>query len=386
MKYLEIDSTYRNRNEWPGVAQFEIPISQTGRKGRYGALDPVCNSTPSIEVWTSNNLDKRGKKKIYGEFTNLFNVTPNSIYICVDTSTGQFLQGAFNYYRNLDLYFLKAGLPYYTLKIAGYSYMGRYSVSGKDVDIGAIYLLVIPTEFDPTDTFEIIDPTNFDNNINPTIYVPFADGYSNPILNNYNNYILYNETINEYRPIKYFDSVNSILSLITLGEETYTSGPVINWKSDHSFSIRYKPPLIPSPGNSSLIIEESYTHIPSPYSEPITYTTNESRLVLSGSTVLAGENSYKNCAVRITKKNYNYDFFQGFNILPYLKPPTNQSIIITHDISYEDKNTGKIYLIIQLLKPLDGVLTTGYDSPYRAEILDFSYDNYNPFVYNGSVT
>ena len=40
-RYLEIDSTYRNRNDWPLPANFEVPISQTGRKNIYNALDPV---------------------------------------------------------------------------------------------------------------------------------------------------------------------------------------------------------------------------------------------------------------------------------------------------------------------------------------------------------
>ena len=32
-RYLEVDSTYRNRNDWPLAADFQIPIAQTGRKG-----------------------------------------------------------------------------------------------------------------------------------------------------------------------------------------------------------------------------------------------------------------------------------------------------------------------------------------------------------------
>ena len=33
-RILDIDSTYRNRNEWPLPGAFEIPISQTGRKDK----------------------------------------------------------------------------------------------------------------------------------------------------------------------------------------------------------------------------------------------------------------------------------------------------------------------------------------------------------------
>ncbi len=387
MRYLEIDSTYRNRNEWPSVGQFEIPISQTGRKDRYNALDPVSLGTPSIEVWTSNNLDKRGGKEISGNFSYLFNVTPNTMYLSVDLSTGQRLQCALNYYRNLSLYFYKDLsdlVPYYTLKIAGYEYIGKYIVKGKYVDIGAVYLLVLPTDFQITDSFRIVDPTNFTNPINPIIFVPFANVFIEPILNNFNNYILYNETRNEYRNVKFFDTITSSLSIITTGEETYISGPVSNWLDTDSFSLRLKPPLVPTPSNSALIIEDSYTFTPLNRTEPITFYTTDNRLVLSGNIELTPENYYKNCAVRITDKIYDYIFTRGLTIKPTLKPPINDSIIINHDFSHEDTNTGKIYLIITLQKNLKGKIDTGYDSTMRAEILEFSYDNYNPFAYNGS--
>ena len=53
--YLEIDSTYRNRNKWPLAGEFEIPISQTGRKDRLYAVDPVSLEA-SIRDWTGNML------------------------------------------------------------------------------------------------------------------------------------------------------------------------------------------------------------------------------------------------------------------------------------------------------------------------------------------
>jgi hypothetical protein len=388
MRYLEIDSTYRNRNDWPSVGKFEIPISQTGRKDRYNALDPVSLGTPSIEVWTSNNLDQIGGRIIKGKFSYLFNVTPNTMYLTVDLSTGQRLQCALNYYRNLSLYFFKNTsdmIPYYSLKIAGYEYIGKYTIDGKLSDIGAVYLLVLPTDFQVTDTFVIEDPTNFEDPYNPIIFVPFANVFIEPILNNFNNYILYNETKREYRTVKFFDTITSSLSIVTVGEETAISGPV-NWSAKDSFSIRLKPPIVPTPLNSPLIIEDSYTFTPLNSTETVTIYTTESRLVLSGNTELTPENYYKNGAVRITNHIYNYIFTGELTIKPQLKYPINESIIITHDFSHEDKNTGKIYLIVTLQKKLKGKIHTGYESTMRAEILEFSYDNYNPFTYNGSLT
>jgi len=43
-RYIEFDSQYRNRNQWPKAAEFEIPISQSGTRDRFNALDPVSNA------------------------------------------------------------------------------------------------------------------------------------------------------------------------------------------------------------------------------------------------------------------------------------------------------------------------------------------------------
>ena len=56
-RYIEVDSTYRDRERWPSPALFEIPISQSGRKGRDDALDPVSKAQP-VYCWKSNQFDK----------------------------------------------------------------------------------------------------------------------------------------------------------------------------------------------------------------------------------------------------------------------------------------------------------------------------------------
>ena len=55
LRYLEVDSTYRDRSRFPHPGSFEIPISQTGRKSSKDAIDPVSLGAPIIS-WTSNNL------------------------------------------------------------------------------------------------------------------------------------------------------------------------------------------------------------------------------------------------------------------------------------------------------------------------------------------
>ena len=51
-KYIELDSTYRDRSLYPLPSQFIVNINQTGLKDKLSSTDPVCDSTP-LEVFTN---------------------------------------------------------------------------------------------------------------------------------------------------------------------------------------------------------------------------------------------------------------------------------------------------------------------------------------------
>ena len=53
--FIDLDSTYRDRNLWPKPGQFEINIAQTGNKEKSNALDPVSLAEP-LAVWSCNAL------------------------------------------------------------------------------------------------------------------------------------------------------------------------------------------------------------------------------------------------------------------------------------------------------------------------------------------
>lgn len=44
--YLEVDSTYRNRNSFPEISDFEIQVSQSGARSKENSLDPVSLAAP----------------------------------------------------------------------------------------------------------------------------------------------------------------------------------------------------------------------------------------------------------------------------------------------------------------------------------------------------
>ena len=67
-RYLEIDSTYRNREQFPKPSRFEVLISQTGIRDRFNARDPVSNAAP-IVVWNPSTFLAAGTVKVNGANT-----------------------------------------------------------------------------------------------------------------------------------------------------------------------------------------------------------------------------------------------------------------------------------------------------------------------------
>ena len=76
-RYLEIDSSFRDRNRFPNPSDFEIPISQTGTRDRFNAIDAVSNSTP-IQIFNGyfrNDFVSDTITGIAGQETMLFPVS-----------------------------------------------------------------------------------------------------------------------------------------------------------------------------------------------------------------------------------------------------------------------------------------------------------------------
>ena len=104
-RYLEIDSTYRDRTRFPKPATFEVPISINGRKSVNDAIDPVSKGAP-ICCWTSNNLSTNTPTSyvliwtVAPETTRLCGTTDTSTFIIESTSRLQQLNG---YYVGLEI-------------------------------------------------------------------------------------------------------------------------------------------------------------------------------------------------------------------------------------------------------------------------------------------
>ena len=353
-RYLEIDSTYRNRNDWPLPGQFEIPISQTGRKNMTTALDPVSISTP-LQAWSSNDFTIGGGISLSGTITDAA-FTPVGaplIQYSSDLSTitlkctSNTVQQIYNYY-DATVIVVTSGGAQITRRITEFTYL--YSAGGFDIS-QVILNNSLPSTVVPGDSFVISDPTdlNLPLGTNPYIFIPFGrlqrDGY--------NNYLLYNETVLQYRPISGYNENINMVSLNTSGNTGIASGPVPTWSATHNYSLRKQPPYLPN-------------------SSSITITGGDNSTILINGTSLTDENFYKNYSLRILPKSLQkYDYNSNF----FLTAPISEASIIVGS-SY----TGGI-----LTLNVYPSFTSNPEIGSLIEIMKFSYDNLCPFVYTGSL-
>ena len=356
-RYIEVNSTYRDRNLWPLASEFEIPISQTGKKSMYDAIDPVSLSEP-IFSWTGNNLIVNSTSALEAQIIDptVDNIGYESDGTTFVIKTIQPIQQLRNYYDGLIIQDLGVTLPSTTgplRRIVNSHYMGFD---------GTYYRMQITVFNSFMDTFTyydnmiIRDPTDFTDVNNPLIFVPNGAFQENA----YNSYILYNETINQSRPIIKYDNITNILTLDTSGTTTNFSGPITSdWNTNDNFSLRKLKPTIADMGTIN-------------YPLVVLSTTNTTITVNDPTNLLKSKkNYYKNQFLRILPyngvSNYNYNYNPT--------PTNNESRKIT---SYSYSSNVATFIV----SPGFSTMPIA-NSPI--EILPFSYDNFNPFIYTGSL-
>ena len=372
-RYIEFSSTYRNRKIWPLASDFEIPIAQTGRNDENEAVDPVSESMP-IFAWTSNNL--------------LVGVIPSSIIPTGGTATVVNPGGVdrIGYSSDTTTFIILTSEQPQQLK----NYYAGLMINDDNKDNSAIrrilfsvYLgvdssglyrtqITLLGGFSDTFTFGdnifIHDPTDFTDPNTPLIWVPNGPYQENA----FNGYILYNETINQYRPILSYETITNMLMLNTSGSlvSTNSSGPIVvggagNWNTTDNFSIRKQPPVF-------------YPILGNPINLLTVVSSTSNTIVVN---CLAGlsqvKDYYKNYFIRIQP------YTGGVSIYNWNPTPSNNkgeriisSYRIPEDTSLPCTGIGfKLYPSVSSIPAVNTPL----------EILQFSYDNFNPFVYTGSL-
>ena len=229
-RYLEITSTYRNRKQWPLPGEFEVLISQTGRKGQFDALDAVSTAS-SKKTWISNRfIADTGGATITVTVDALVGIgaSGDQTVVIVTAPAGD-LQTLENYYQAAIAMFGTL-----TNRVIGYKYLGSDRAE-------LIFNNSFSTALVPGNMITITDPTDLTPTTSPYFFVPAGLFGSNA----YNNDILYNVTQNESRPISGYDFFTHLLSVDTSGSAVSTSsaGPVTSWTTTDTYTIRETPIL-----------------------------------------------------------------------------------------------------------------------------------------------
>ena len=198
IRYLEIDSTYRDRNRFPNPCDFEIPISQTGVKDKFNAIDPVSISTPVLEVTSAFNTNLPLDISVIFEVS--FTTIPQTYIIGEDLSRVIILRWPFpqRLRQEKDFYagsFLSVDIGAINeyQRISSYEYLFTINIAGTDYDYCKITVSspfsTQPPELSSSYTFN----TSSNDSFSPGAYIFLPLGVA--IDNYYINYIIEDITL-----------------------------------------------------------------------------------------------------------------------------------------------------------------------------------------------
>lgn len=231
-RYLEFDSSYRDRNLYPEPANFVVEMSQTGQKIASQALDPVCDASP-ILVWNNSFREDAANVSVSITGVTFTNSTTDSSILLVTAGAGQL--------RTLKDFYCGAIL---SLTDATPTTIRRRIVSYDLITTGSAQITVdspYTAGFNPT-SGNIQNPTNAtDVAVVPQLYIPFS---RIPIDNFYKGYYVTLETGDENRLITSYDGTTH---LATLASNTATDWSTAN----QNFTIRKALPCVTGAVNTT---------------------------------------------------------------------------------------------------------------------------------------
>ena len=195
IRYLEIDSTYRNRNEYPSPANFVVEISQSGIRNALQAVDPI--SVQAIqEIWNGsfdNSVVFATVTLSVPPFLTGVGTPTDPTEILISAPAGT-LRTEEDFYAGAVLEVVSAGITY-----------SRRIQSYKFVTSGAVdeALITLSTPFpdsvlsDAAATGTISSPQDPTDTVRPTVFIPSGVNISNYYL----GCVITNRTRSETRTI-----------------------------------------------------------------------------------------------------------------------------------------------------------------------------------------
>ena len=338
IQYLEIDSTYRNRNQFPNPGQFDVIIGQSGQKTKLSSLDPISTACPIITyIPSSSTLSYTGFGYIPQTNTNI----SSSIILSIPVSAN--ISHISNYYKSLhiNLYNTQAVVDMTATNLIGTIVVDTWDYLTTTLVNNTGNIFSPPFTVDPTtlvDQFRISFSTYLDVTVYNTVAgvkflvcTDFTNGIvfiPSGVLSSeiYKNWYIYNETLNTYAIIYAYDGNNSCVSI------TQES----SWSLNNTISLRQSLPI----SFSSFQIGCTQTSI-----------------ILSTTSSVITED-YIGSFIRITQSGSNKEecrIIQRYSGFPNFIAVVNSPFITAPSV-------GDTY-----------------------EILPFTRDSFTPFNYNGSM-
>lgn len=228
IEHLEINSSYRNRNQWPSSGDFDVYISQSGINNNVQAVDPYSTAAPILS---------------FIPFTSLSGTISNYVVNRLGSSSDEYTLYCFftagtasktrDYYDGIVMRFV---IGSYTIlkRILQWRYMSTDSTLNRDyfqIDLSEALPYVVP----PGTSFTMNDASDFTDPDTPIVYIPDSVASTNY----YINYILYNQTRLEWLPIVYYNGKTHMVQTNSTNAISYTSG---TWLATDTYSIRPAPP------------------------------------------------------------------------------------------------------------------------------------------------
>lgn len=396
-RYIEIDSTYRDRNKWPNPAEFEVLVAQSGRKDKMNADDPVSDSAPINNFYFRSNMFALSQSATI--ITSVQSVAAgqfgaagdNKTIIEIKCDTANDFQTVENYYAGAVAYNQN---KLQSSRIISYIYMGN---NRAQITVEGF------TTTQPVDKIQIIDPSDISDQQNAFIFVPNG----RIAYNAYPGYILYNQTRNNYVNILGYNPITRLLKLDNI------TGKNWNLSANQVFSIHKKHPIKDTINNVDLdnmviSLPSTFTNEQDAYVNSYITLFNDPKFqsprriiryeTFTGKTPAIADNintiKFPNTA---SKKNgyYNNAWIQIMSgpcagdvqkIINYavtgVEPNLTRVATVNNSFSGTiDDNIDFTFRSVFLESPLE----IASASPATFQIFPFSHDNHNPFVYTGSM-
>jgi len=409
-RYLEFDSTYRNRNLWPLPGEFDVLISQSGRKDKDTAVDPISNSV-NITSWTSNKFNYESPI-ISGTISGTTNIS--------QSGTQQILVIEFvnpsNIPQTIENYYVGAVI----VAELEDSVERRRIIATKLLNIqenilGDIIRLQITVDsaFSSSvvfgETVTITDPTDFNDKSNPLIFVPAGRSGSNA----YTGCLLYNETRSltignpVYRVVNSYDMNTHLLTIDTTTStvQTNTTGPVDDWLANHKYSIRKEPPIlgakITGTALNNNIASSNVASLITTFPPEENYFRNSWIRMIDGASTgnmrkIVRYETYTSVAVGGSSTTVQFPYtassVSGYYNGAYIQIKNEVKQVTSYDavtrtVTVDSGFTftvvsGDTFTFRSIFVAPNFSNKVGIRDQF--EILSFSVDNHNPFVYTGS--